>query len=190
MNLKQMTNKKSRKLSIEIKLPKDVQVQLDKGILTLKSPKGEVKRNFLDKNIDLGYKDGSITLKVPKFSKVNKKLIKSYASHIKNMIKGSLEGYKYTLKICSGHFPMNVSVNDNQLTVKNFLGEKVPRILKLKPGADVKVEGDLIVVESTNKEIAGQVSADIELLTRRTGYDGRIFQDGLWIVTKDDKVVK
>ena len=181
---------KDKVLDIEIKLPSDVDAQLDKGVLNLKGPKGNVKRDFLDKKVSLEYKEGSVTLKVPKFSKVNKKLIKSYAAHIKNMIKGSSEGYKYTLKICSGHFPMNVSVNDNQLTVKNFLGEKVPRILKLKPGADVKVEGDLIVVESTNKEIAGQVSADIELLTRRTGYDGRIFQDGLWIVTKDDKVVK
>ena len=181
---------KDKVLDIEIKLPSNVEAQLDEGILSLKGPKGNVKRDFLDKKVSLEYKEGSVTLKVPKFSKVNKKLIKSYAAHIKNMIKGSSEGYKYTLKICSGHFPMNVSVNDNQLTVKNFLGEKVPRILKLKPGADVKVEGDLIVVESTNKEIAGQVSADIELLTRRTGYDGRIFQDGLWIVTKDDKVVK
>ena len=94
------------------------------------------------------------------------------------------------LKICSGHFPINVSVNNNMLIVKNFLGEKVPRTIKLKPGADVRVEGDLIVVESPSKEIAGQVSADIELLARRTHYDLRIFQDGLWIINKDGKEIK
>jgi len=186
-----MTNNKSKsvELSIEIKLPKDVQAQLDKGLLTLKSSKGEVKRNFFNKNIEIECKESSITLKAPKFNKVNKKLIKSSDAHIKNMIEGCLQGHKYTLKICSGHFPMNVSVNNNLLIVKNFLGEKVPRTLKLKSGADVKVEGDSIVVESVNKEIAGQVSADIELLTRRTGYDGRIFQDGLWIVSKGDKEI-
>ena len=177
-------------MSIEIKLPKDIQVQLDKGILTLKSPKGEVKRNFLDKNIGIEYKEDTITLKASKPNQVNKKLIKSCNAHIKNMIRGCLEGHKYTLKICSGHFPMNVSVNSNQLTVKNFLGEKVPRILELKQGAEVKVDGDLIVVESSSKEIAGQVSADIELLTRRTGYDGRIFQDGIWLVNKDGKEIQ
>ena len=85
---------------------------------------------------------------------------------------------------------MNVSVNNNELIVKNFLGEKVPRTLKLKPGATVKVEGDSITVESPVKEIAGQVSADIELLTRRTGYDSRIFQDGCWIIMKDNKEIK
>ena len=185
-----MVKSKSKGLSIEIKLPKDVQAHLDKGILNLKGPKGEVKRDFLDKKVIIGYNNGVVTLKSSKFTQVNKKLIKSYAAHIKNMVRGCVEGHKYTLKVCSGHFPMNVSVSNNQLIVKNFLGEKVPRTLNLKRGAEVKVEGDLIVVESTNKEIAGQVSADIELLTRRTGYDGRIFQDGLWIVIKDGKEFK
>ena len=84
---------------------------------------------------------------------------------------------------------MNVAIANNELVVKNFLGEKVPRTLILKSGAEVKVEGDLIVVESVSKEIAGQISSDIEQLTRRTGYDGRIFQDGIWIIVKDDKEI-
>jgi len=187
-----MKRKESKKkgMAIEIKVPENINSQLTGSLLVLKGPKGEVKREFPDKNISLDYKENTITLKVSKFSKVNKKLIKSYAAHIKNLITGSLEGHKYSLKICSGHFPMNVSVSNDQLIVKNFLGEKVPRTLKLKAGATVKVEGDVVIVESTNKEIAGHVSADIELLTRRTGYDGRIFQDGIWIVSKDGKGVK
>jgi large subunit ribosomal protein L6 len=181
---------KGKGLTTEIKLPKDVQIQLDKRILILKGPKGEVKRSLLDKNIEIGHKEGTIILKAHKFIRKNKKLVKSSVAHIRNMIRGCVEGHKYALKICSGHFPMNVSVNNNQLIIKNFLGEKVPRTLDLKSGANVKVENDLVIVESTSKEIAGQVSADIETLTRRTGYDGRIFQDGLWIVTKDNKEVK
>ena len=181
---------KNKGLSIEIKLPDNVNMELDGSLLTLKGPKGEVKRDFSEKNIGIECKNSAINLKTPKFNKVNKKLIKSYAAHINGMIKGSLEGYKYTLKICSGHFPMNVSVNNNQIIIKNFLGEKVPRTLTLKPGAMVNVEGDIVVVESPSKEIAGQVSADIELLTRRTGYDSRIFQDGIWIVSKNDKEIK
>jgi large subunit ribosomal protein L6 len=85
---------------------------------------------------------------------------------------------------------MNVSVSNDEIIIKNFLGEKVPRTLALKAGATVKVEGDTVVVESPSKEIAGQVSADIELLTRRIGYDGRIFQDGLWITSKGGKDVR
>ncbi len=177
-------------LSIEIKIDGKINTHLDGSMLTLKGPKGEVKRDFPDKRVNISHKDDMIMLKAPRLSKTNKKIVKSYAAHIRNMAGGVLESYKYTLKICSGHFPMNVSVGSGQFIVKNFLGEKVPRILKLKAGAQVKVEGEIIVVESPDKEIAGQVSADIELLTRRTKYDTRIFQDGIWITSKCGKEMK
>ena len=184
--MKMATGKKNKDIIIEIKLHEKINAQLDGTLLTLKGPEGEVKREFNDKSIKIEHKDSSITLKA-KFSKMNKKRIKSHAAHIRNMARGCMEAYKYTLKICSGHFPMNVSVSNEQFIVKNFLGEKVPRTLKLKAGASVKVEGNLVVVESPSKETAGQVSADIEQLTRRTHYDGRIFQDGIWITEKAGK---
>ena len=180
------TSKKNKDIIVEIKLHEKINAQLDGTLLTLKGLKGEVKREFNGKSIKIEHKNGVIALKA-KFSKMNKKLIKSQAAHIRNMARGCMEAYKYTLKICSGHFPMNVSVSNDQFIVKNFLGEKVPRALRLKAGASVKVEGNLVVVESASKETAGQVSADIEQLTRRTGYDGRIFQDGIWIIEKDEK---
>ena len=106
------------------------------------------------------------------------------------MIKGVQKPYVYTLKICSGHFPMNVSVSGEKFIVKNFLGEKTPRILNVKPGVSVKVEGDHITVESADKGLASQVSADIEQLTRRPGFDTRVFQDGCYIIVKDGKELK
>ena len=193
MNMKAAKKSKGtgkKDLAVEIKIPEGLSVDLNNGVLVLKGQKGEVKRNFLDKKVSIESKSGSIVLRAGKFSKMKKKIIKSYASHIKNMIEGSREGHKYTLKICSGHFPMNVSVSNNELVVKNFLGEKVPRVLKLKQGAAIKVEGDKIIVQSASKELAGQISADIEQLTRRTGYDPRIFQDGIYITSKGSKELK
>ena len=85
---------------------------------------------------------------------------------------------------------MNVSVNNDQLIIKNFIGEKYPRILQLKTGATVKIEGDKINVESVDKEIAGTVASDIEQLTRRPGFDTRIFEDGIYIISKSGKELK
>jgi large subunit ribosomal protein L6 len=105
------------------------------------------------------------------------------------MFVGVEKGHTYKLKICSGHFPMTVSLSGSKFAVNNFLGEKTPREMKIKTGAVVKIEGDHITVDSAYKEIASQVAADIERLTRVRGRDLRIFQDGIYIINKDGESV-
>ena len=64
------------------------------------------------------------------------------------------------------------------------MGEKIPRLAKISPGVDVKIEGDMITVSGFDREKVGQSAANIELATRRPGFDKRIFQDGCYIVSK------
>ena len=52
------------------------------------------------------------------------------------------------------------------------------------------MDGENITVESADKELAGQTAADIETLTKRPGFDKRIFQDGIWMVSKGGKELK
>lgn len=183
-------SKRKEAIKKEMELPDGVSASMDGRFLIVKGQKGEARREVKQRNISIKTEGKKIFLESKSGKKEDKKVIGSLTAHIKNMIKGSSQNHVYTLKICSGHFPMNVSVGNNKLSVKNFLGEKVPRVLQLKSGADVKVEGDLINVTSTSKETAGQVSADIEQLTRRPGYDTRIFQDGIYIINKDGKHLK
>ena len=185
-----MKKEKPRETTKEIELPDTISASIDGQILLIKGPKGETKRELKQSNVSITIDNKKIIFESKGNTKEDKKIIGSLIAHAKNMIKGSLQNHTYILKICSGHFPMNVSVSGNKLIVKNFLGEKVPRVLQLKDGAEVKVEGDLIYVTSTSKEIAGQVSADIEQLTRRPWYDTRVFQDGCYIISKDGKELK
>lgn len=182
--------KEKLRITREIILPDSVNAIVNGQFLLIKGKNGEVKREFRQRNISLKASSQKIILESKSGTKKDKKITGSLAAHIKNMIKGSLQGHIYTLKACSGHFPMNISVSGSKLIVKNFLGEKVPRVLTLKENAEVKIEGDLIYVTSPSKETAGQVSADIEQLTRRPGYDTRVFQDGLYLINKDGKELK
>lgn len=159
----------------------------EKGILSVNGKKGHAEKKLLSKNIKIEVKENKVVIESKRSTKKDKTIVMTFEAHIKNLLRGVGEGYRYALKICSGHFPMNVSVNNDDFTIKNFLGEKIPRKMKIKNGAAVKVEGDQVIVESLNKEIAGQVSADIENLTRRPGYDPRIFQDGVFIISKPGK---
>ena len=174
----------------ELELPDGVNASISDHYLILKGPKGEVKRENKKHHVTIKIENKKIIFESGRSTKENKKIVGSLVAHARNMIKGCSENHMYTLKICAGHFPMTVSITGDKLNVKNFLGEKVPRILHLKEGASVKVEGALIYVTSSSKEIAGHVSADIEQLTRRTGYDGRVFQDGIYIINKDGKELK
>ncbi|MBS3100523.1 50S ribosomal protein L6 [Candidatus Woesearchaeota archaeon] len=179
-----------KKITREVDLPSGVNAAINAGFLKVAGPKGESARELKQHNISVKIEDKKIILESSGGTKTDKKMMGSMVAHIKNMARGSTQNHTYVLKICSGHFPMNVSVAGGKLVVKNLLGEKVPRVLQLKENTNVKIEGDLVYVTSASKETAGQVSADIEQLTRRPGYDTRIFQDGIYIINKDGKELK
>jgi len=182
--------KEKKAIVKEIELPEGVSASYSNIELAVKGQKGELKRVFLSKKVDIKVDGNKITLTGKGTTKREKKMVGTFASHIRNMVKGAIEGHIYKLKICSGHFPMNVALNGKDLVIKNFFGEKHPRTLRIKDNVQLKVEGDLITVESISKELAGQCAADIESLTRRPNFDTRIFQDGIYIIEKDGKAIK
>lgn len=177
-------------LTREIELKSGVTAQLEDHLLKVKGPKGEVSRVFLHPKIRVTIEGNKVVLFAPKATKREKTLLGSFESHIFNMVQGVQEPYVYKLKICSGHFPMSVSVAGNEVVIKNFLGEAVPRKVEIMKGADVKVVGEEIVVSSTDIEVAGQTAAKIESACRITNRDRRIFQDGCYITQKADKIIK
>ncbi len=181
MNVKNFTQ--------ELKIPEGITITAEKGIVTVKGPEGEVIKKLLSPIVNIEVKDNKVVFNIAKMTKREKTILGTFTSHINNMIKGVQEPYVYKLKVCSGHFPMNINIANGELSIKNFIGEKVPRVLKLKEGADVKMEGEIITVTSVNKETAGHVASDIELLTRRPGFDSRIFQQGIFIIEKAGKAV-
>jgi len=171
----------------KISFPNGCELKQDKTKITIKGPKGEITRILPDKQIKITKHGEELLISYEKSSKKEKKNLFTTKAHVKNMIKGAQEGFTYKLKICSGHFPMSVALKNGVVEIKNFIGEKVPRTLKLKAGADVKIEGDMITVYAVDKEIAGLTAGAIEKMTRRPGFDKRIFQDGIYITEKDGK---
>lgn len=173
----------------ELVIPPPITVKIVEGTIQLAAPDGIVEKKLSHPRLKIFLEGDKLILEAQKATKKEKKLFHTFHAHLKNLFHGLQEKYVYKLKICSGHFPMNVSVSGRQLLIKNFYGESTPRRLALKPGVDVKVEGNQIIVTSPNKEIAGQVAADIEQLTRVKKHDIRIFQDGCYIIQKAGKEI-
>jgi large subunit ribosomal protein L6 len=178
---------KVEKLETKLPIPEGVTFAYNNGICKVSGPKGDVEKKLFHPGMEIISQDGQVEISYKKATKRETKVMFTYQAHIKNMVEGVQNGCKYELKICSGHFPMNVAVSGDKFIVKNFIGEKVPRVVIIKNGVSVKVNGDSVVVEHQSKEFAAQTAADIEKLTKRTGFDTRIFQDGIYIVNKNGK---
>jgi len=174
----------------KMEVPEGVQATIAGSELTVKGPKAELKRKFETPRFSISTEGSQIVFRAKEYTKKDKTLLGTFKAHIRNMFKGATEGHEYVLKVCSGHFPMNVDVKDGELRVKNLLGEKIPRVYKFSKDVDVKVEGDMVHVTGNEKEKVAQTAASIEQLTRRSNFDRRIFQDGIYIVNKDGKEIK
>jgi large subunit ribosomal protein L6 len=172
-----------------LEVPAGIKFEVANGIMTVEGSKGKLTRP-IDPKLSVKLEGTTAVISVKNASKREKTLIGTFKAHFANMLLGVNEAFVYRMKVCSGHFPMTVVVKGSELIVKNYLGEKVPRILKFKSGVDVKVEGDIVVVSSPSRELAGQTAASIEKLTCRADYDKRIFQDGIYITEKAGKEVK
>jgi large subunit ribosomal protein L6 len=172
-----------------LEMPQGITARFDGRSVTVKGKYGEVKRKLIEPGIVASISGNKITFVVKKFTKKEKTKMGTIIAHLKNMFNGAEKGHPYRLKVCSGHFPMNVSFTNNQLVVKNFIGEKVPRTLAISKEVKLKVEGEFISLEAADKELAGQTAAAIEHMTRRADYDRRVFQDGIYIIEKDGKPV-
>jgi large subunit ribosomal protein L6 len=181
---------KAKTISDKVEIPEGIEVTLDKNILKIKGPKGESHRDFTPLRIDLKKTNNLLNFTVHGVSRKSKDFLNSSMSHFRNMIIGVKEGYLYKLKICSGHFPMNVVIEKNKVLIKNFLGEKVSRSANIIENVVVKLDGDIITVESLDKEKASQVSANIEIATKISNKDRRVFQDGIFIIEKAGVLIK
>lgn len=173
----------------ELEIPQGMSITINDGIFTIQGQKGKVSKKLFNPKIRAHVSNNLVIFEAKKGTQREKRLIKAHIAHLKSMMKGADHLHTYKLRICSGHFPMTVSVKGNVFEIKNFIGETIPRTLTLLEGAKVSVDGHFIIVESISKEIAGQTAALIEKLTRRPAFDKRIFQDGIYIVEKDGKPI-
>jgi len=180
---------KLEKLETKIELPNGVSASLNNKEITIKGSKGEVSRKWFNKNVKVEIEGNKIKIYALNATKKEKAEIYTLESHLINMIKGVTEGIIYKLKICSSHFPMNVTVSTKEVSVKNFLGEKIPRIAKIIEGVTVKIDGTDLIVEGIDKEKVAQTAANIEQVCRITDKDRRKFMDGIFITSKDGKLI-
>jgi len=103
------------------------------------------------------------------------------------MITGVTTGFKYKMRFCYAHFPINVSCVQDTVEIRNFLGEKKVRRVQLLEGvkyvrtADIKDQIELSGIDITKVSLT---CARIQQSTSVRNKDIRKFLDGIYISEK------
>jgi large subunit ribosomal protein L6 len=170
----------------EIEVPEKAEWKLSGQTLKLKGPKGEVERAFAHPVVRLSSEKGKLVLSATAARRRDMALVGTWRAHIENMGHGVTEGHTYTMKVVFSHFPIKTTVKGSQFVIENFLGEQFPRTSRIEGATKVKVEGDKVTLTGPDVEAVSLTAANIEQSTRIRGYDPRVFQDGIYIVTKGE----
>ena len=168
-----------------IEIPEGVEVIIENNEVSVKGPNGEDSRKFTYPNVSINKEEDNVVLQTAFPKKKDKAMIGTTRAHINNMIVGVTDGFTYHMKIVFAHFPMTVKVQDSTVLIDNFLGERHPRTAKIVGSAEVSVKGDEVTITGINKEQVGQTMANLEQATKIKGRDPRVFQDGIYLTSKE-----
>ncbi|MDO8624678.1 MAG: 50S ribosomal protein L6 [Candidatus Diapherotrites archaeon] len=168
----------------KIELPAGVEANVSGMSVTLKAGSRSVSKTFSAEGVQIAKTGNAIVLTADSASNRYVSRMNAMVSHIENLAKGTQQDFQYRMAVVFSHFPMTVNVKDNVVEINNFLGEKKARRAKIIGGCKVSVKGKEVIVSGSNKEMVGQTAANIEGAARVVGRDKRVFQDGIFIVSK------
>ena len=175
-------------ISHSIALPEGASASIAGDVITVSKDDQSLSREFRHHKVEVRAVNGDLEVFVNLPRRSDKALAGTWAAHLRNMVLGIDEGFEYRLKAVFSHFPMSLKVDGKQMIINNLFGEKVPRVAKLPWSPDevkvqVKNKTD-VVVSGANREKVGQTAANIERACRIKKRDRRVFQDGIYIVSK------
>lgn len=154
-----------------IVIPEKTEVTVNDGLICVKGPKGSIEKNFRPE-IRINVTDKHISLSLAKETNQNLALWGTYASHLKNMIKGVNEGFEKRLILEGVGFKSQV--NGNKLVLA--LGFSHPVEVEIPNGLSVKADKNLISVFGVDKELVGSWTAKVRALKKPEPYKGKGFR--------------
>ena len=152
-----------------VTVPKAVSVTLKGQTLSVKGPKGELSRT-LHPEMKLAHATDQITVERPTEETRHKALHGLTRTLVQNMVDGVATGFLKTLEIQGVGYKAELKPAGLQLALGFSHGVTYPA----PKGIKFTVEGNTIVkIEGPDKELVGQVAAEIRSLRKPEPYKGK-----------------
>ncbi len=163
----------SRIGKLPIAIPAGVTVTYTDGVVNVKGAKGTLTQEITG-GVEVAIEDGKIVLSRPTDEKQQRALHGLYRALISNMVVGVSQGYRKEMELVG----VGYRVSNNGQIVEFSLGYSHNIFLQLP--AEVKVEtksernkNPLIILESADKQLIGQVCAKIRSFRKPEPYKGK-----------------
>ncbi|MEW9095665.1 MAG: 50S ribosomal protein L6 [Clostridiaceae bacterium] len=139
------------------------------NVVTVKGPKGQLTK-AMHPAINIAVEDNSIVVTRSNDEKQNRALHGLTRSLINNMVVGVTEGYKKTLELVGVGY--RAQLQGKKLVLN--LGFSHPVEINAVEGVDFQLEGaNKIIVSGIDKELVGDVAADIRTWRKPEPYKGK-----------------
>jgi large subunit ribosomal protein L6 len=137
-------------------------------LITVVGPKGTLSKTFRD-DITITVTDKNVTLNIKRNDKFSKSLWGTYASHIKNMIKGVETPYQKKLILEGVGFKSEVKGKELHFA----LGFSHPVVVSIPDTITATAEKNNITITGIDKELVGSFTAAVRALKKPEPYKGK-----------------
>jgi large subunit ribosomal protein L6 len=163
----------SRIGKLPIKTPAGVTVTVADNVVTVKGPKGELIQ-AINPDITVEVKDGEVTVSRPSDGKEHRSLHGLYRSLINNMVIGVSEGYRKELELVGVGYRAQATgqVLDLALGYTHNIMFVLPSEIKVETKSE-RNKNPMIILESCDKQLIGQVCAKIRTYRKPEPYKGK-----------------
>lgn len=164
----------SRIGKLPISLPSGVTVTVGKdNVVTVKGPKGELSQE-VNPDIKVSVEDGTLTVTRPSDEKAHRSMHGLYRALINNMIVGVSEGYRKEMELIGvGYRASNQGqLLELSLGYTHNIHMMLPNEVKLETKSE-RNKAPLIILESCDKQLIGQVCAKIRSFRKPEPYKGK-----------------
>ena len=154
---------------LPILIPKGVTVEIDGNEVTVKGPKGELRRSF-HPNMSIALKDDNLIVSRPNDERNYRALHGLTRSLLFNMVEGVIKGFERSLEVVGTGYRAQ-KVGDKLVLQVGYVN---PIEVTPPPGISFQVEGtNLIKVFGIDKELVGDVAAKIRAAHPPDAYKGK-----------------
>ena len=163
----------SRIGKLPIQIPQGVTVTQKDGIVTLKGPKGELCQQ-VHPDIKVSVDNGVLTVERPTDERMHRTMHGLYRALINNMIIGVSSGYKKELELVGvGYRVSNTGqVLELMLGYTHNIYFELPKEITVETKTE-RNKSPLIILESADKQLLGQVCSKIRSFRKPEPYKGK-----------------